>query len=113
MYASTPGFAPITIAWGWLALGLGIGFYVGIHTMTMLWVWMRPNNTPTVAAAPVGPQLTQWERAQLEVLRALQTGGRGALRNMAANAHTTDTAFLYHLAGLPAPLPNAARYAPY
>ena len=104
-YATIPGFGPIALGWGWLLLGMtsGIVLILAILAITgrmkqepfivQLAALMQPQRLPMAATSPMTSQ------AHADALRYVAMAGQPALRELAAAARMSESAFLCHLTG--------------
>ena len=80
-YHRTPGFGPIGISWGWLLLGFVLGGIIGVAVMVLL-QWRGHGG------------ISASERARLDVLSYLSSGGRPALRELASASGVSEDEFV-------------------
>ena len=93
------GFAPLSLAWGWLLLGLLLGALLRpyIATCTLALLQLAPPTRALMARAPLQPADAR-ANAAVEVLRCVALGGHDELRALATGAGLTPAALAEALA---------------
>ncbi len=103
-----PGFAPISVSWGWLMVGMIIGVVMTLLILMLTGCLRRDINAAAlarVAAAPpvpAGGALATHQPPQ-EILQYITHGGRPALQELAGATGLTEAEFLQRVFGLGRP----------
>ena len=110
----TPGFAPLSLAWGWLLVGLLLGALTSKvieQVATRAW----PSPAPPVAMGPADAAQRARAEAAAELLRCVALGGANELATAAEAAGLPPAGLLETLLGdllLAAPRSAAPTQAP-
>ena len=102
-YFMTPGFPPISLAWGWLFLGALLG--AALSVLVLMWMGMLRREPGIAALAalaqPGGPPglVMPQDRARDDIVAYLLAGRGAALRELATAAGLTEVEFLHSVVG--------------
>ena len=96
---SLPGFAPLVYGWGWLLLGIIIGIVLTLLILYCGGCLKRDVPLATLAHIAVPPPPGIAQPPAQEVLNYIASGGRPALRELAAATGTTEADFLQMVFG--------------
>ena len=96
----TPGFAPLSISWGWLLVGAVAGSFITLMTLFAAGLLRREPTVSSLALmATPGASVSQADQARNDVLAFIASEGRPALRQMAAANRLTEVEFLATVLG--------------